>query len=162
MVPNCAGITYISSSYCFQKLESSCKLGTIVFSSSTMKMLARRTAWNVSVFGVILVRIFPHSNWIRRDNLCLSVFSLNAENADQNNSDYWHFSRSEEDLVHNFSSYALSQEELDVLSYELDYHILTKAKKNAVLTEFEHFFQKLLKTFSISRKMNLRRLELDS
>ena len=25
------------------------------------------TAWEVSVFGVILVRIFPHSDWIRRD-----------------------------------------------------------------------------------------------
>ena len=25
------------------------------------------TAWKVSVFGVILVRIFPHSDWIRRD-----------------------------------------------------------------------------------------------
>ena len=46
--------------------------------------------------------------------ICLSVFCLNAENADQNNSNYGHFSRSEEDLVHNFLSYALSQEELDV------------------------------------------------
>ena len=25
------------------------------------------TVWEVSVFGVILVRIFPHSDWIRRD-----------------------------------------------------------------------------------------------
>ena len=25
------------------------------------------TAWKVSVFGVFLVRIFPHSDWIRRD-----------------------------------------------------------------------------------------------
>ena len=25
------------------------------------------TAWKVSVFGVILVRIFPHSDWMRRD-----------------------------------------------------------------------------------------------
>ena len=27
------------------------------------------TAWRVSIFGVILVRIFPHSDWIRRDTL---------------------------------------------------------------------------------------------
>ena len=27
------------------------------------------TAWKVSVFGVILVRIFPHSDWIRRDTV---------------------------------------------------------------------------------------------
>ena len=38
-------------------------------------------AWKVSLFGVILVRIFPHSQWIR-------------ENADQNNSEYKHFLRS--------------------------------------------------------------------
>ena len=36
------------------------------------------TAWKVSVFGVFLVRTFPHSDWIRRDSLYLSVFSPNA------------------------------------------------------------------------------------
>ena len=39
------------------------------------------TAYKVSVFGVILVCIFPHSDWIRRDT-------------DQNNSEYGHFLRS--------------------------------------------------------------------
>ena len=37
------------------------------------------TAQKVSVFGVILVRIFPHSDWIRRDTEYLSVFGPNAE-----------------------------------------------------------------------------------
>ena len=37
------------------------------------------TAWKVSVFGVFLVGIFPHSDWIQRDISYLSVFSLNAE-----------------------------------------------------------------------------------
>ena len=32
----------------------------------------------VFVFGVILVRIFPHSDWKRRDTVYLSVFSPNA------------------------------------------------------------------------------------
>ena len=36
------------------------------------------TAWKVSAFGVILVGIFPHSDWIRRDTEYLSVFSPNA------------------------------------------------------------------------------------
>ena len=36
------------------------------------------TAWKLSVFGVFLVRIFPHSDWIRRDIPYFSVFSLNA------------------------------------------------------------------------------------
>ena len=36
------------------------------------------TAWKVSVFGVILARIFPHSDWLRRDTEYLSVFSPNV------------------------------------------------------------------------------------
>ena len=36
------------------------------------------TAWKVSVFEVFLVLIFPHSDWIRRDTECLSVFGQNA------------------------------------------------------------------------------------
>ena len=36
------------------------------------------TAQKVSIFGVVLVRIFPHSDWIRRDMEYLSVFSPNA------------------------------------------------------------------------------------
>ena len=35
-------------------------------------------AEKVSVFGVILVAIFPHSDWIRRDAEYLSVFNPNA------------------------------------------------------------------------------------
>ena len=39
----------------------------------------RITAWKVSVFGVFLVRIFPHSDWIQRgDTEYLPVFSPNA------------------------------------------------------------------------------------
>ena len=45
----------------------------------------------MSIFGVILVRIFSHSAWIRRD-----LYSVRMrENADQNNIDYGHFSRSD-------------------------------------------------------------------
>ena len=35
-------------------------------------------AWKVSIFEIIVVRIFPHSDWIRRDILYLSVFSSNV------------------------------------------------------------------------------------
>ena len=35
------------------------------------------TAWKVSKYGVFLVRIFPHSDWIRRDT-SYSVLSPNA------------------------------------------------------------------------------------
>ena len=36
------------------------------------------TAWKMSVFGVILVRNFPHSDWMRKDTKYLSEFSPNA------------------------------------------------------------------------------------
>ena len=49
------------------------------------------TAWKVSVFGVILVPIFPHLDWGRRDTPYLVGM---RENADQNNSKYGHFLRS--------------------------------------------------------------------
>ena len=42
----------------------------------------------MSVFGVILVRIFPHSDWIRRETPYLVQM---RENADQNNSEYGYF-----------------------------------------------------------------------
>ena len=52
-------------------------------------------ALKVSVFGIILVRIFSHLDWMRRDTEYLSVFSPNAGNTDQNNSEYGFFLRSE-------------------------------------------------------------------
>ena len=46
------------------------------------------TTWKVSVYGVFLVRIFPHSDWIRRD----TEYSVGMrENTDQENSEYRHF-----------------------------------------------------------------------
>ena len=48
----------------------------------------------MSVFGVILVRIFPHSDWIYREIRIISPYSVwMGENMDQNNSEYRHFSR---------------------------------------------------------------------
>ena len=50
----------------------------------------------VSVFGVFLVRIFPHSDWIRRDTKLVSPYSVwMRENTDQKNSKYEKFSRSD-------------------------------------------------------------------
>ena len=42
------------------------------------------TAWNVSVFGVFRIWIFPHSDRIRRDILVISSYSVRMrENTDQ-------------------------------------------------------------------------------
>ena len=46
------------------------------------------TLRKVSLFRAILVRIFPYSNWIRRDT---SYSGQMPENTDQNNSEYKHF-----------------------------------------------------------------------
>ena len=51
-------------------------------------------------------------------------------------------------IVHNFSSYNLSQEEINALSYGLDHHVPTNINKNSIVTEFELFFQNLLKDIS--------------
>ena len=69
-----------------------------------MPLVDGSTAWKVSVFVVFLVRIFPHSDRIRRDRVSSSIWIslsrlhifLNSvqilENADQRNSEYEHFS----------------------------------------------------------------------
>ena len=48
-------------------------------------------------------------------------------------------------IVHNFSSYNLSQVEINALSYGLDHHIPTNINGNAITTEssksFKRYFQ---------------------
>ena len=54
---------------------------TVYFScnwSFTCNSFINFTAWKVSLFGVILVCIFPHSDWMRRNkDTIYSVFSSN-------------------------------------------------------------------------------------
>ena len=53
------------------------------------------TALKASVFGVFLVRIFPNSDWIRRDIYSVYIYPVQMrENNDQKNSKYGHFSPS--------------------------------------------------------------------
>ena len=60
-------------------------------SDNLKKKLKMNTMWKVSVFRVFLVRIFPHSDWIRRE----TEYSVQMrENTNQKNSEYGHFSRS--------------------------------------------------------------------
>ena len=55
----------------------------------------------MSVFGVILVRIFPHSDW-----MCISPYSVRMrENTDQNNSKHEHFSRSDKSIINAYRSH---------------------------------------------------------
>ena len=50
-------------------------------------------------------------------------------------------------IVHNVSSYNLSQVEINALSHGLDHHIPTNINRNAITTEFELLFQSLLKKY---------------
>ena len=50
-----------------------------LFHLSYYSNLVTISVWKVSVFGAFLVRIFPHSDWIRRYTPCLFVSEPNAE-----------------------------------------------------------------------------------
>ena len=50
--------------------------------------------------------------------------------------------------VHNFSSYQLSTDEYTALSYGLDHHIPTRLNNNRIHTEFEQFYEGILKEIS--------------
>ena len=47
--------------------------------------------------------------------------------------------------IQNCSSYELTTEGMNALAYGLDHHVPTKADRNTITTEFEQFFQNLLK-----------------
>ena len=97
----------------------------IIFCSFPLKI----TAWKVSIFEVILVRIFPHSVWM-------------WENTDQKNSEYGHFSRSEYLDLKFFLHY---QRNLLILSCVMFNYDQTLLKNFAVFTPqdfwrmFSHF-----------------------
>ena len=50
--------------------------------------------------------------------------------------------------VHNFSSYAMSNEEYIALSFDLNHHIPIKSKDVAIEVEFEQFYQNLLRNLT--------------
>ena len=43
-------------------------------------------------------------------------------------------------MVHNFSLYPLTEDEMTALAYRLDHHIPTNINENAIFTECEQFF----------------------
>ena len=62
-------------------------------------------------------------------------------------------------MVHNFSSYALTEDGMNALAYRLDHHIPTNINKNAIFTEFEQFFQNLLRDISHIPENGLSRIK---
>ena len=64
-----------------------------------------------------------------------------------------------QNIVHNFSSYQLSNDELTALLYGLDHHIPFKVNGHKIYTEFQQFYQWLLKDISHVRDEDLSHLK---
>ena len=62
-------------------------------------------------------------------------------------------------IVHNFSSYELSDAEITALSYGLDTHIPTNTNSDTIATEYELFFQNLLRDISKIPKCELSKIK---
>ena len=56
-----------------------CFIVSVLEFGNILKFSEHFTRWKVSVFGVSLFHIFPHSEWVRKDTPYLSVFCLNME-----------------------------------------------------------------------------------
>ena len=63
------------------------------------------------------------------------------------------------EVVQNFSSNLLSQEEHDALLYGLEHHIPSKIARNSVNTEFESFYQRLLLDISTIPEESIARIK---
>ena len=61
--------------------------------------------------------------------------------------------------VHNFSSYQLSNHELTALSCGLDHHIPSKVNGKRIYTEFEQFYQSLVKDIPLVPHEDLSHLK---
>ena len=61
--------------------------------------------------------------------------------------------------VHNFSSYQNSDDELTALSYVLNHQIPNKLNRNRIHTEFEQFYQNIIKDISHIPDDNLNHLK---
>ena len=61
-------------------------------------------------------------------------------------------------IVHNCSTYTLSDEQYEALPFGLDTHIPVKVNKNAIYAEFEVFLQSLLKDISNIPEKELRQM----
>ena len=64
-------------------------------------------------------------------------------------------------IVHNYSSYTLSDEQYEAISFDLDTHVPVKVNKNAIYTEFEVFYQSLLKDTSNIPENELRQIKMN-
>ena len=63
-------------------------------------------------------------------------------------------------IVHNYWSYVLSDKQYEAIYIGLDTHVPVKVNKNAIYTEFEVFYQSLLKDISYIPENELRQIKM--
>ena len=97
----------------------------------------KNTAWKVSICGAFLVRIFPHSDSIRRDT-------------DQKNSEYGHFSPWKLLLIHLYSK------DIQVVQSEL-FEINSKVSLDVSI-----LFHKIFRRFYIRTQPSLYNIQIRS
>ena len=95
------------------------------------------TVWKMFIFGVIVVCIFPHSDWIRRHTEYLSVFCSNAAKYGPKEkrkiSEYGKFSRSECCGFQEVFPYQLNQQSIKItfsentINFEIWFNLCRKA-----------------------------------
>ena len=100
------------------------------------------TSWTLSAFGVFLVRIFPHLNWIWRDTPYLFVFSPNAEK----------YGPEKLRIQALFTSWIIPDQLRIIWKYwTTATHFYLKASKNKILGDFdEEIFDLNSASFSLS------------
>ena len=77
------------------------------------------TGWKAAIFGVLLVRIFPYSTEYG-EILRISPYSVRVrENADQNNTEYGHFLRSDYDFLRQWKVLKLVLENIITSYYQI-------------------------------------------
>ena len=105
-----------------------------------------------STFGVILFNMVTHQLEVAIQSHLLSIKKRHIKNINnlRNNKRNYNTVADTPQLIrntiHNFSSYILSRDEELALMYGMDQNIPSHLRSNAIKTEFELFYQGLLKT----------------
>ena len=105
-----------------------------------------------STFGIILFNMVTHQREVAIQSHLLSIKKRHIKNINylRNNKRNYNTVADTPQLIrntiHNFSSYILSRDEELALMYGMDQNIPSHLRSNAIKTEFELFYQGLLKT----------------
>ena len=126
--------SFINSTSCFSNVSSTC---------IQLKTVLGLFLYNALLHKVIFAVKSRQKAILKRHEKKLIKFRKNQDIVPEN-----HKTSFAKCIVHNFSSYHLSDAEIIALSYGLDTHIPTNTNSNTIATEFELFFQNLLRDIS--------------